>query len=61
VKIIWIPITYCLYDETEIGEYQAVYNPKQPLDTLNPADLNKALVKICKEIKTAATESSQNP
>ncbi|MEQ8975475.1 MAG: toll/interleukin-1 receptor domain-containing protein [Coleofasciculus sp. C1-SOL-03] len=61
VKIIWIPITYCLYDETEIGEYQAVYNPKQPLDTLNPADLNKALVKICKEIKTAVTESSQNP
>lgn len=61
VKIIWIPITYCLYDETEIGEYQAVYNPNQPLDTLNPADLNKALVKICKEIKAAATESTLNP
>jgi len=61
VKIIWIPISYCLYDETEIGEYQAVHNPNQPLDALSPADLNQALVKISKIIKTAVTESSQNP
>jgi len=61
VKIIWIPTSYCLYDETEIGKYQAVHNPNQPLDTLDSADLNKALVKICKTIKTAVTESSQNP
>ncbi|MEQ9036105.1 TIR domain-containing protein, partial [Gracilimonas sp.] len=23
VKIIWIPVTFCLYDETEIADYQA--------------------------------------
>jgi len=61
VKIIWIPIAYCLYDETEIGEYQAVHNPNQPLDTLSSAELNQALVKICKAIKAAATERFPNP
>jgi len=61
VKIIWIPISYCLYKKTEIGEYQAVHHPDKPLDSLNPADLNEALVKICEAIEAAATESSQNP
>jgi hypothetical protein len=58
VKIIWIPVTFCLYDETEIADYQAAHNPNQPLDGLSPTELNQVLVKICKQIKAAATELS---
>jgi pimeloyl-ACP methyl ester carboxylesterase len=61
VKIIWIPVTFCLYDETEIADYQAAHNPNQPLDGLSPTELNQVLVKICRQIKAAATGLSLNP
>lgn len=56
LKIIWVPVGYCLYAETEIEQYQAVHNPSQPLESLKGAKLNQVLVKICQEIKAAATE-----
>jgi Leucine-rich repeat (LRR) protein len=52
--IIWIPLSYCLYEETEIEKYQAAYPPNQPLDSLSVTDQNRAWIKICKTIKTAA-------
>jgi hypothetical protein len=54
LTIIWIPISFSLYEETEIAKYQAVHNPSEPLDSLEPSEQNKALVKICQEIKKAA-------
>jgi hypothetical protein len=63
LKIIWVPVSFCLVEETEIYEYQAVHNPSQPLDSLKGAQLNQVLVKICQEIKikAAATELPVNP
>ncbi|MEA5602212.1 COR domain-containing protein, partial [Nostoc sp. UHCC 0252] len=54
LTIIWIPLSYSLYEETEIKEYQAAHPPNQPLDTLSLAEQNKAWVDICKKIKAAA-------
>ena len=53
LKIIWIPVSDCLWTETEISNYQAAHDPSQPLDSLSQSGVNKALVAICREIKTA--------
>lgn len=53
VKIFWIPISDCLWTETDIANYQAAYSPTTPLDSLDESEVNSALVAICKEIKRA--------
>jgi hypothetical protein len=52
--ILWIPLSHCLYEETEISNYQAVYNPQHPLDTLSQSAQKEAFATICREIKKAA-------
>lgn len=54
LTIIWIPLSYCLYEETEIEKYQAAHPPNQPLGSLSTTDQNRIWVDICKKIKTAA-------
>ncbi|WP_392478897.1 TIR domain-containing protein [Nostoc sp. C110] len=54
LTIIWIPLSFSSYEETEIEQYQSAHPPNQPLDSLNPAQENKAWVDICKKIKAAA-------
>ncbi len=54
LTIIWIPLSFSSYEETEIEKYQSAHPPNQPLDSLNPAQENKAWVDICKKIKAAA-------
>jgi predicted DNA-binding transcriptional regulator AlpA len=51
--IMWIPVSFCSYSETEIGEYQAACDPAKPLDGMSTAKRNEALVGICKKIKAA--------
>jgi HEAT repeat protein len=58
LKIIWVPVGYCLYEETEIEQYQAVHNPSQPLGSLKGPKLEEALVKICRQIKAANTATT---
>ncbi|MBU7586169.1 MAG: TIR domain-containing protein, partial [Nostoc sp. TH1S01] len=54
VKILWIPISYSSYEETEIPKYLAAHKPTQPLNSLNEKnEQDKALVEICKQIKQA--------
>jgi hypothetical protein len=55
VTILWVPLTASLYDETPIGDYQAVHDPARPLDSLTTSAANQALVDIAKKIKAAAT------
>ncbi|NEO33428.1 MAG: formylglycine-generating enzyme family protein [Symploca sp. SIO3C6] len=54
LTIIWIYLSYCLYEETEIEVYRAAHNLSQPLDSLTPSEQNKVLRDICKLIKTAS-------
>ncbi|MEH1797978.1 MAG: COR domain-containing protein [Nostoc sp.] len=54
LTIIWIPLSFSSYEETEIEKYQSAHPPNQPLDSLNSAQENKAWVDICKKIKAAA-------
>lgn len=53
LTILWVAVSASLYEETEIGKYQAVNNPSEPLDSLAPAKQNQILVEVCKRIKEA--------
>lgn len=55
VKILWICLGACLYEETEIVNYQAVHDVNKPLDTLESGEQNQVLATICQEIKQAIT------
>jgi len=61
LTIIWVYLSACLYEESEIGDYQAAHDTAEPLDTLPPGAQNQLLRTICQAIKAAATETSANP
>jgi AAA-like domain/TIR domain len=50
LSVIWVAISASLYKVTEIAKYQAAYDPGVPLNALDPADLDQALVEICDKI-----------
>lgn len=56
LKIIWVAVSHSLYGETNIANYQAANNPEHPLDSLQPNQVNRDLVKISHLIKAAANE-----
>jgi TIR domain len=51
--ILWVPVSYTLYDETEIKDYQAASDPAQPLKSLGEADQDRVLVDICRAVKAS--------
>ncbi len=50
LRIFWVPVSASAYDETEIASFQALHDPRVPLDQLGPAERNAAWVKICRQI-----------
>lgn len=59
LTILWIPVSYCLYKETEIEKYRAVSDPSRPLKSLSSFNQNKELTLICEEIKKAMTRKDE--
>jgi hypothetical protein len=55
--ILWVYVSSCLYDETEIKDYQAAHNISKPLDSLQPHEQNAVLADVCRKIKAAANPS----
>lgn len=53
LKIIWIYLSSCLYEDTEIADYQAAHDISRPLNSLAEAEQNKVLLQIGKCIKAA--------
>lgn len=53
LTIVWFPVSASAYKETEIANYQAARDDKQPLDSLSDGEQNQALVEICETIKRA--------
>jgi tetratricopeptide (TPR) repeat protein len=52
--ILWVYLSSCLYDRTEIRDYQAAHDISKPLDSLTPAKQNAVLADVCKKIESAA-------
>lgn len=57
--VFWIAVSYCLYEETSIADYQAANDPSSPLDSLSPAELNRVLTNIGRKIKEASESTLQ--
>jgi class 3 adenylate cyclase len=53
LRIFWIPVSACAYDQTEIASYQALHDPRTPLDQLPLSERNAAWVKICRQVAGA--------
>lgn len=58
-KILWVPVERCLYEVTDITRCQAVFSPDRPLASLEPDELNEALVAICRAIAAAIEDNQQ--
>lgn len=58
VKILWVYLSACLYDETALSRYQAAHDISEPLDGLSPAQQNEQLVKVAKLIRSQAALST---
>jgi TIR domain len=54
LAILWVYVSSCLYDETEIGDYQSAHSVSKPLDYLRLNVQNTVLVDVCRKIKTAS-------
>jgi TIR domain len=59
--ILWIYASSCLFDETEIRDYQAAHDISKPLDSLTPAKRSVVLVEVCKPIKAAVNVVDPSP
>ena len=59
--ILWVAVSASLYEETEIAEYQSANDPKRPLDSLPPHQVNQELVAICQQIKAAINSYDAPP
>jgi len=53
LRIFWLPVSASAYDETEIAGFQALHDPRVPLDQLVQAERNAAWVKICRQVANA--------
>jgi class 3 adenylate cyclase len=53
LRVFWLPVSASAYDETEIANFQALHDPRIPLDQVSPAERNAVLVKACRQIAGA--------
>ena len=51
--IFWIPVSASNYQDTELEQFQAAYDPRTPLNSLKKSKAEQALVQICQRIKDA--------
>ena len=57
LRIFWLPVSASAYDETEIAGFQALHDPRTPLDRFGPAERNAALVDVSRQIAAALRRS----
>jgi formylglycine-generating enzyme required for sulfatase activity len=61
IKILWIAVRPSLFDETVIGEFQAINDPASPLSSLSLSEIDKELVRISKEIYNTIHIAAPSP
>ena len=59
LTILWVAVSRCMYQYTDLAEYQALNDPAKTLDSLTSAKLNQEMVRICKQIKKAMDSPPQ--
>ena len=61
VRILWVAVSDSAFDISPIAKFQAVNNPKRPLDSLSVDKRSKELVQICREVMRASVKVAQLP
>jgi internalin A len=51
LTVLWVAVSHCMYQFTDLRDEQALTDPAKPLDSLTPTKLNQVLVHIGKRIK----------
>ncbi len=51
LTVVWFAVSYSSYSETDIPQFQAAIDPEHPLDSLAGHEQDKALVRVCQEVK----------
>jgi cellulose biosynthesis protein BcsQ len=54
LNIFWIAIRPSFFDETPIGQFQAINDPSKPLSTLSESEVEKSLLSISKRVAEVA-------
>jgi serine/threonine protein kinase len=60
LTLLWVPLSCCPYRGTDIERFQAIHDPKQPLEGLSLPERNFALTEICEKIKAALLKLRQS-
>jgi internalin A len=58
--IFWVYVSSCLYQVTEIKDYQAAHDISRPLDSLPAAKRNAVLAAVCTKIEAVAKLTDQS-
>jgi hypothetical protein len=59
LRVLWVSLTACLVEKTEIYQYQAVLPHSRPLDQMSEAEMKEALKAISLAIHEAMTDQKQ--
>jgi hypothetical protein len=57
LKVLWVPLGFCMYQNTEIATYQAAHDQNRPLDSFKGAAQDKALAAVCAAIRSAVEDA----
>jgi hypothetical protein len=49
-RVVWIPVRPSNHEATELGEYQAAFDPRRALAEMDEAEADRALVAVSKQI-----------
>ncbi|MEV4516897.1 ATP-dependent Clp protease ATP-binding subunit ClpX [Dactylosporangium sp. NPDC049525] len=58
VKIVWVLLGHCLYEETQLVHYQAAFDPALPFDGMTDSARRSAWAKVCREVKALVDQST---
>ena len=53
LRLLWVMVSHCLYEETPLGPIQALLPTEAPLEAMGESDKNAALKRMCNAIKKA--------
>lgn len=49
-RVVWVPVRPCNHEATELGEYQAAFDPRRALAEMDDAEADRALVAVSRQI-----------
>ena len=56
VTILWLPVSYCVYKDTDVAKYQPVTDPEKPLTTRTRAERDEVYTALVERIREINAE-----